>query len=120
MPSCGVLTPHALVNAFQTDGTVSCMNFVNCADVPEPSDLTTSRIGRWGMSGLSSALIRLSSQYWILPVKISAIVVGESVRLRICWWSGVWRLYIIEVPPATSGRYAYGRLGCASSCWYGI
>src|SRR6476646_2825685 len=115
MPSSGVLTPHALVNAFHTDGTISCMNLVNWAEVPEPSDRTTSRIGRCGMSGLSSALIRLSSQYWILPVKISAIVVGERVRLRICWWSGVCRLYINDVPPATSGRYAYGRLGCASS-----
>ena len=89
------------------------MNAVNCAVVPEPSERTIGRIGRFGSwsCGLSAAIAG-SFQFVMTPVKILAIVVGESRRF-VTRWPLMSRWYMNDVPPATSGMYAYGR--CAAS-----
>jgi hypothetical protein len=67
------LSPTFLQNAFQMSGVWLAMNAVNCAVVPEPSERTTGRIGRFGRwsCGLSAAMLG-SFQFLITPVKILA------------------------------------------------
>src|SRR6185436_14501190 len=120
MPSAGVATPQALANGFQIEPTDSWRYLVNWADVPDPSDLTTTRMGRFGSCALPSCRKRLSDHVEILPVKINAMFAADSFRSRICSPLAVFRLYITEVPPATMGRYEKVRFGYASSFWYGI
>ena len=62
------------------------MKAVNCAVVPEPSDRTTGRIGRFGSwsCGLSLAMLG-SSQFVITPVKIFVSSSGVSRRLVTSW-----------------------------------
>ena len=52
-----------------------------------------------------SAVIAGSSQFVIAPVKILAAVVADSCRFVICCPRESLRLYMSEVPPATSGTY---------------
>ena len=103
------VTPTRAQNAFQMSAVWLAMNAVNCAVVPEPSERTMGRIGRFGScSCLLSATMLGSFQFLMPPVKILAIVVGVSRRLVTCC-PLMSRWYMNDVPPATSGMYAYGR-----------
>ena len=52
-----------------------------------------------------SARMTGSSQFVTLPVKILAIVFEDRRRLFTCLPEASFRLYMMAVPPATSGRY---------------
>src|SRR6478735_4422586 len=102
-------TPTLAQNEFQMSGVCEAMNAVNCAVVPDPSERTIGRMGRFGRcnDGLSAAIAG-SFQFLIPPVKIFAMVVGDTRRL-VTSLPLISRWYMNDVPPATSGMYAYGR-----------
>ena len=84
---------------------------MNCAVVPDPSERTTGTIRRAGRArlGLSRAMAG-SFQVVIAPVKILAVFSPDSRRL-VTSLPAIFRLYMNEVPPATTGRYAKPRSG---------
>ena len=79
---------------------------MNCAVDPDPSDRTTGKTCRAGITspGLS-AWIAGSFHCVITPVKIFATFSPESRRL-VTGLPPIFRLYANAVPPATTGMYA--------------
>src|SRR5690242_7891353 len=92
---------------------------VNCAVEPEPSECTTGMMPSAGSTRpLLSAVIAGSFHFVMAPVKILARVSPDSRRSSIrrpptlIWYGNA-------VPPATMGRYAYGRLVLSFSPVFG-
>ena len=78
----------------------------NCADVPDPSERMTGMmfVSLIATPGLSAWMAE-SCHEEIAPVNIFAAVVASSRSEVIRLPSGACRLYMSDVPPATSGTY---------------
>src|ERR1700729_2219130 len=116
----GAGQPFAAENGFQIAGCVACKYSESWPLVPEESERTTGVSGMFGRlrPGLS-ARIDGSCQLVTWPVKIFAIVPDDSRRFVMRRpVVGSTRLYMNDVPPATSGMYWYVRNRSLSSAWY--
>ncbi|CAB4957641.1 unannotated protein [freshwater metagenome] len=98
--------PEVLQYSVHNAGYWVIIHFVNWALEPEPSERTTGTTARAGITipGLS-AWIAASFHILILPVKIFTTFSPERRRL-VTRLPLIFRLYMNDVPPATTGMYA--------------